>query len=591
MKRWLFILMVLSALLWAEKPDPKAVIGKIDDKIYTYAEYERILDNYFDYYAKQQTTPLTDQDKAKLNDQCWNELVGRYVYDKAIKDGKIRVTNQELLAEAKRNPPAAVRQIKDLQKNGRFDQQTYERALAEAPDFKDAVIDEVRSLYQYNKLLDTIKSEVDVVEDSVRADWVRNQELIDAWIIFFDANKMTSINATEEEARQFYTERLEEFRKDNVRKMHYVRFAKVPSAADSIAVLDSVMNMYRDLQAGADFAQMARERSQDPGSAVNGGDLGWFGRGMMVPVFEETAFQTPAGEIAEPVLSQFGWHIIQTLDRRPTDDGEEVSARHILLQVQPSRETQQQMKVQSSRLHDLAREKGLAQAAAEMGLTVNETSAFQEKDGVIRDIGRVGELISFAFANPQGAVADIYYAPGGDILVCAVSAVLPVYYTPFEEEQSRIQTAATRSKRGFYMNSYVQNFVNNLSPDQYLTWAQRDSLMIVELTGHKKGDPITSIGKHEELDEVLFSTPEGSFGPLVSENMRWFLPQVRKHTRPDLAIWEQDKNSLMQTAREDARQDHLNQWYVQERRQVSIIDNRADYYDLSSSRQMIQLGN
>ena len=66
---------------------------------------------------------------------------------------------------------------------------------------------------------------------------------------------------------------------------------------------------------GEDFAAVAKAESDDTGSGAQGGDLGTFGHGRMVPVFEETAFKFPVGEVSQPVKSTFGWHIIQTQER------------------------------------------------------------------------------------------------------------------------------------------------------------------------------------------------------------------------------------------------------------------------------------
>lgn len=68
---------------------------------------------------------------------------------------------------------------------------------------------------------------------------------------------------------------------------------------------------------GADFAELAKQFSKDPGSKGEGGDLGYFSRGQMVPVFEEAAFKLKKGEVSPPVKSQFGWHILKVEDRRP----------------------------------------------------------------------------------------------------------------------------------------------------------------------------------------------------------------------------------------------------------------------------------
>lgn len=590
MKRVFLLLLVLTAvMLGAKDPDPKAVIGKIDDVAYTYADYNKILSNYYTYHQEQKGRALTDAEKAELNNLCWEELVGRYIYDNAIKEGKVKITQQELLREAKKNPPAAVKKIPDLLSKGKFDQKLYEKALTESKEFRDAVLDEVKMFYQYNKLLETIRSEAVVVEDSVRAQWTRDSEFVDAKIIFFDANRQPNVTATEDEARNYFQERIEEFRKDDCRKYRYVKFTKAPSPEDSLAVQNQAWQIYRELLSGADFAQIAREQSQDPGSANNGGDLGWFGRGRMVAVFEETAFNTPAGEIAKPVLSNFGWHIIQTQDRRGSGSTEEVLARHILIRLEPSLATQQLMKTQSAELFAQAREKGLIKAAQKLKLQVEETAAFQAKDSFIQGIGRDPGLLTFAFANPEDALADVYFAPSGDIYVCEVSGVYPVYYPTFEEERGRVMNSATSAKRGFTMNAKVRNFVDNLNPEQYLAWAERDSILVVEITNHKKGDNVSSIGKVPAIEEALFNTPEGSFAPLISEPMRWFLVKVDRHQVPDSAIWEKDKKKLLAETKDKARQDHLNEWYRTQRQKVSIIDNRRDFYDLSSTGKVIQL--
>ena len=71
------------------------------------------------------------------------------------------------------------------------------------------------------------------------------------------------------------------------------------------------------LDAGADFAEMARTKSTD-GAAANGGDLGWFGPGMMVKEFEDAVVAMKPGEIAGPLQTQFGWHLVKLNDTRPT---------------------------------------------------------------------------------------------------------------------------------------------------------------------------------------------------------------------------------------------------------------------------------
>lgn len=77
--------------------------------------------------------------------------------------------------------------------------------------------------------------------------------------------------------------------------------------------------LYERLRSGEDFAELAKQFSEDPGSALNGGDLNWIDPNALVPAFREEMARTAIGELSKPFESQFGWHVLQVLDRRSTD--------------------------------------------------------------------------------------------------------------------------------------------------------------------------------------------------------------------------------------------------------------------------------
>lgn len=87
------------------------------------------------------------------------------------------------------------------------------------------------------------------------------------------------------------------------------RHILVPSEDEAKAVL-------AEIKKGTDFAELAKQKSKDPGAAAEGGDLGYFGKGQMVPEFADTAFKLDKGQVSDPVKTQFGWHIIKVEDKR-----------------------------------------------------------------------------------------------------------------------------------------------------------------------------------------------------------------------------------------------------------------------------------
>ena len=122
--------------------------------------------------------------------------------------------------------------------------------------------------------------------------------------VYFDKTVKDSVN--DAEAKKFFDSQVGAAKpEEEVSARHILVESK-----------DQARDLYEKIAHGSDFEKLAKEHSKDPGSKDQGGSLGYFKRGQMVPQFEEAAFKLKKGEVSEPFESQFGWHIIKVDDRR-----------------------------------------------------------------------------------------------------------------------------------------------------------------------------------------------------------------------------------------------------------------------------------
>lgn len=149
-------------------------------------------------------------------------------------------------------------------------------------------------------------------EESLRAE-VEENLIISALI---DSEVLGAIEIAESDISEFYEENRPYFViPDSVTASHIlIEVAAVATDEDRKAARDKIDDILAELRAGADFAELAKARSEGP-SGPNGGSLGSFGRGQMVPPFEEAAFALGPGELSEVVETQFGYHVILVSDR------------------------------------------------------------------------------------------------------------------------------------------------------------------------------------------------------------------------------------------------------------------------------------
>jgi peptidyl-prolyl cis-trans isomerase C len=187
----------------------------------------------------------------------------------------------------------------------------------------DARIKEIQGQFPtedaFKQMLTSRQTTIEQVRSDIRQD-ITVQKLIDGEIAEKAAVKP-------EQLTDFYTKNPDQFKQPERVKASHILIA-VPKGADAAAKTQArtkAADILKEVKAGKDFAALAKQNSQDPGSAPNGGDLGFFQQGQMVGPFNEVAFKLAPGSVSDLVETEFGFHIIKVVEKQaprtvPLDD-------------------------------------------------------------------------------------------------------------------------------------------------------------------------------------------------------------------------------------------------------------------------------
>ncbi len=215
---------------------------------------------------------------------------------------------------------------------------------------------------------------------------------------------------------------------------------------------------------GEDFSKLAREFSDDPSVVGNGGDMGWVGRGRMVPEYEAMAFKLKTGEISMPFETDFGIHIMQLLERR----GNEYHSRHILISPRPSEEDLQRAtkyldSLRSLVIHDSVKFERAAKEYSDDVETKGNGGFFADRDNNTRllvdeldpvifftvdtmKVGDVSRPIVYRTDDGKDAVRILYY-----------KSRTPPHQASLEKDWTRIQRATLNHKKDGLLQKWFQN--------------------------------------------------------------------------------------------------------------------------------------
>jgi peptidyl-prolyl cis-trans isomerase D len=279
---------------------------------------------------------------------------------------------------------------------------------------------------------------------------------------------------------------------------------------DEATVRKQAEDILKEVKSGGDFAALAKKYSEDEGSKANGGDLDYFGRGRMVPEFENVAFTLAPGQVSDLVKSQFGFHIIKVIDKRAasTTPLEQVRAQiqdQLSLQLADQRITDQAAQV-ASRVKDLS---NLEPVARELQLTVQESGFFQREDPV-PGLGAAPQVASTAFTL-QGTAASQPVATARGPVFFAVSERKDPYVPMLEEVKERVREDLIRTRATELSRQRASAIAAALkSSSDFAAAAKAQNVTVKDTELIPRGSALPDIGVSPEVDRVVFALPSGS---------------------------------------------------------------------------------
>ena len=258
---------------------------------------------------------------------------------------------------------------------------------------------------------------------------------------------------SDEDLQTYYDEHRDEFTVGEQAHARHILFRVPPSVtaeqvAEIRATADGVLQIARS---GGDFAELATKYSEDPGSKDNGGDLGWFGRGEMVPEFENAVFGAKPGDIIGPVQSQFGLHVIKvegfTPERQQPFEEVEEQVRFRVLEGRAAAEAEIRASALLRRVStDEASSDELWQQIADEdeAVVLNVSPPFGRGEPV-PGTGGGTELSDEVFTADVGAVGGPRAIPRG-WMVWQLADVRPEGVPPFEDVRAAVDQQVRKLK-------------------------------------------------------------------------------------------------------------------------------------------------
>ena len=564
---------------------------KVNGREVRLQEYDAARQAAFEQVRRQAGGRLTREEEQQVENQVVDELTQTLLLEQQYRKLGITVSDQELIRAAQSAPPPEVMQSPEFQTNGQFDISKWQRYLASAsdPQFLRSLEARYREQIPQVKLAQYLTADVYVPDAKLWRMYRDQHESVTVALLAIRPEQIPDQDApvTDAELEQYYEAHKTDFKRPAVAFLSFIAQPRLPDAADSAAALAHARRVRQEVAGGgvSKFEDVAKHESADTASGSRGGDLGWIRRDErgFDPAFLAALRTLHPGELSQPALSSFGYHILRVDAAR----GDSLHVRHILIPLEPQGKHLEYVESRADTLDKLAAERPdgsvLDTLARALRLPLGHAPPLVGGERMLLGQYMIPDVSVWAFEARVGETSPVIEARPA-YYVFRLDSLVPAGTPPLSEIRAQVLDAARLVKKREVAARRAEQIAHELGSARDLTQLAAAHGLTVQKVG-----PFTRLAPPAILQDnplavgAAFGLRPGARSSLIRGATGYALLQCLRRTTADSTAWLKQRDAQRENVLAPTRQARIQAFLAALKTRAKIVDRRKEVFAARSA--------
>ena len=583
-----FLLYETSGLMGRTPVTATTAVAVVNGEEIPYTVFMTRVQNEVQGQQQRERRNLSQDDTRRIENAVFDQMIADILLRSEYRRRGIVVSDDEVREFARYAPPPWITQAPELQTDGRFDPEKYQRLLASPQARQGGLLISLEQYYRSEipreKLYDQIASGVYVSDAELWRAWRDQHDSAQVSYVAFtpvmDSTAAKSIS--DSDLRAYFDAHKSDFANGGRAWLSVVHIPRAVTAADTAAARAKAARIREEIVKGAKFEDVAKRESADTISGAQGGNLGRGPKNRFATEFENAAYALKVGEVSQPVLTPFGFHLIRVDEHK----GDTLALRHILVNIQASDTATTRIDKEADALSKAAgsSEQGakLDSAAKKLCLTISHVQAFEGEPAVMNGV-LVPSASAWAFGGARvGETSDLFDDDNG-YFMARLDSIREGGEAKFENVKEDVRARVAVQHQLDKLIPEAQRVSAAAATSTLEAAAQQANKKVEKTAMFSRSSIVPGMGQYTEAVGAAFGLGTGAVSAPVKTQEGVYVLRVDKRVVSDSTAWAAQREAQKTGRLQQLRQQKI-QMFLQDLRKAAKVDDRRKQINAATRR-------